>query len=391
MSDIIYNFQNIQLVNTVGVSGSEGFWFSDNGLRLWTTSGSTVFEYNLSVAFDVSTLSSTGRTLNIGAQQTNNRGLWFSPNGNRLFVSGLNPQAVFEYDLSVAFDITTAVYNGVSLSTGVADTSDIFFKSDGLQMYIAHAGGVRQYALTEAYNLSTAELFVNANIGRATDVFIKDDGTKLWITNPLTNLVRQFTLTTPFNVSSAVYDDFDINSGFTSFLGGFWISPTAGKFYLIFAGPSTLYEYNFEVIYPSTTTTTTLPPEPEPEPIPGLINLDELFTSLGIVGGNNNSKSQYDFYKGIIWSDGEITNTQYDFFKKIGLSRYDFFKQFINEREFYRSIAKPGSPEQLDPRIYDFKTFYEHAGEFLSSPDWILKYAAWNDGGAWFDNEVWID
>ena len=122
-----------------------------------------------------------------------------------------------------------------------------------------------------------------------------------------------------------------------------------------------------------------------------IINLDNLFTDLGIVGGNIFSKNQYEFYKGIQWNDGAVTNNQYEFFKKIGLSRYEFFKQFGSEREFYRSIKKPGVLGELDPRIYDFKTFYEHAGEFLPSPDWILKYSVWNDGGAWFDNEVWID
>jgi hypothetical protein len=118
-----------------------------------------------------------------------------------------------------------------------------------------------------------------------------------------------------------------------------------------------------------------------------IINLDNLFTSLGIVGGNVNSKNQYDFYKGIQWGDGEVTNTQYDFFKKIGMSRYDFFKQYINEREFYRSID--------DNRIFDFKTFYKHAGEYLipitPTDIWILETGFWNDENVWVDDDVWID
>jgi hypothetical protein len=118
-----------------------------------------------------------------------------------------------------------------------------------------------------------------------------------------------------------------------------------------------------------------------------IINLDNLFTSLGIVGGNVNSKNQYDFYKGIQWNDGQVTNTQYDFFKKIGMSRYDFFKQYISEREFYRSID--------DNRIFDFKTFYEHAGEYLvpitPTDIWILETGFWNDENAWVDDDFWID
>lgn len=114
-----------------------------------------------------------------------------------------------------------------------------------------------------------------------------------------------------------------------------------------------------------------------------MIDLDALFTSLGIVGGNPNSKGQYNFYKTIFWNDGDVTRSQYDFFKKVSTSRYEFFKQYVNEREFYRSID--------DVRIYDYKTFYEYAGEYLSSPDWILKRGDWNDIGAWFDEALWID
>ena len=115
-----------------------------------------------------------------------------------------------------------------------------------------------------------------------------------------------------------------------------------------------------------------------------MINLDTLFTSLGIVSGNPTAGNQYEFYKGIVWNDATITYDQYQFFEKIGVSRRDFFRTYAaNEREFYRSID--------DPRIYDFYTFYKYAGEYLSNQDWILKTGFWNDSFIWVDTAVWID
>lgn len=117
-----------------------------------------------------------------------------------------------------------------------------------------------------------------------------------------------------------------------------------------------------------------------------MINLAELFNTLGIVGGNTAAKNQYEFFKGIQWSDGSTTYNQYEFFKKVGNdSRYDFFKPYINEREFYRNID--------DVRIYDYKTFYQFAGESLGTivSDWILADGTWNDEGFWRDGDVWID
>lgn len=115
-----------------------------------------------------------------------------------------------------------------------------------------------------------------------------------------------------------------------------------------------------------------------------MINLDTLFGNLGIVSGNAAAQNQYEFYKGIVWNDATITYDQYEFFEKIGVSRRDFFRTYAaNEREFYRNTN--------DARIVDFYTFYKYAGEYLSFPDWILKYGTWNDVGAWFDSAVWID
>jgi hypothetical protein len=118
----------------------------------------------------------------------------------------------------------------------------------------------------------------------------------------------------------------------------------------------------------------------------GNIDISTLFGDLGIVSGNTNSKNQYEFYYGIVWDDDTITYNQYEFFQKVGMSRYDFFKQYGGEFEFYSNIS--------DPSIIDYKTFYEYAGSFLTTPtssDWILKFGYWEDNYFWVDTDVWKD
>jgi hypothetical protein len=118
----------------------------------------------------------------------------------------------------------------------------------------------------------------------------------------------------------------------------------------------------------------------------GNIDLSILFGDLGIVGGNNDANNQYEFYYGVVWDDNTITYNQYEFFQKIGLSRYDFFKPYGGEFSFYSNTT--------DNKISDYKTFYENAGFFLSNPvliGWILETAFWNDLGVWIDTEYWID
>jgi len=67
----------------------------------------------------------------------------------------------------------------------------------------------------------------------------------------------------------------------------------------------------------------------------GSIDLITLFGDLGIVSGNTNANNQYEFYYGIVWDDNTITYNQYEFFQKVGMSRYDFFKKSGSEYEFY--------------------------------------------------------
>ena len=95
-----------------------------------------------------------------------------------------------------------------------------------------------------------------------------------------------------------------------------------------------------------------------------MINLTTFFTSLGIVNGNTQAKSFYDFWYGIEFSDNTITYNITDFMTYLGTTRYEFFKSLnseypdvYDEYTFYKNID--------DVRIYDFKTFYEYAGEYF--------------------------
>lgn len=117
-----------------------------------------------------------------------------------------------------------------------------------------------------------------------------------------------------------------------------------------------------------------------------MIDLELLFATLGITAGNTSANNQYEFFKGIQWDDDSITYTQFAFFNKIGMSRYEFFKQYGNERTFYASID--------DARIKDFYTFYKYAGEYFGGAptfDWILESGDWSDTGVWKDASAWTD
>jgi hypothetical protein len=87
---------------------------------------------------------------------------------------------------------------------------------------------------------------------------------------------------------------------------------------------------------------------------------------LGVVGGVSGATNQYDLFNGLIFDDGFVSSSQYDFFNHLGTNRYEFFKSYnsvdpniVDEYTFYQNTS--------DPNIYNSNTFYTYAAEFIYS------------------------
>ena len=121
--------------------------FSGDGARMFVLGGLTdsVYRYNLSPAWDITTASYTSLK-SVTAQDTAPQGVTFSPDGTKMFVAGGANDSVYRYDLTTAWDITTASY--VSLkSVSAQDTYPygIRFSGDGTIMLVGGATGDSVY------------------------------------------------------------------------------------------------------------------------------------------------------------------------------------------------------------------------------------------------------
>jgi len=147
--------------------------------------GRDVNEYNLSTAWDISSASFL-QLFSVAAQDTNPQGLFFKPDGLKMYVAGVTGSSVYEYDLSTAWDVTTAVYLQL-FSVAGQDTqpTGVFFKPDGLKMYVVgnYGDNVYEYDLgiVTAITLPAAVVGAPSAIGvgdRVTyDFFTMDGGT----------------------------------------------------------------------------------------------------------------------------------------------------------------------------------------------------------------------
>ena len=197
-----------------------GGFFKDDGTKMYIigTSGTEVNEYTLSTAWDVSTASFI-QNFSVNAEDGAPQDLSFKSDGTKLYMVGTASDAVYEYNLSTAWDLSTASYssNSFSVLSQAASAQGLFFKPDGLKMYVACATNlaVYEYNLGTAWNVSTAayvqSFSVSSESSYTNGVFFKSDGTKMYITDLVNDYVYEYNLSTAWDISTASYSGDSLN------------------------------------------------------------------------------------------------------------------------------------------------------------------------------------
>lgn len=124
-----------------------GIHFRPNGTRMYIDDRvlEAVYQYNLSTAWDVSS-SSLHAVLDISAQQEEVRGVKLNDSGNRMYLMDTGRREVLEYHLSSSFDVRSASFIGVySVSSESSDPRGLSFNSDFDGFYITESTNNRVF------------------------------------------------------------------------------------------------------------------------------------------------------------------------------------------------------------------------------------------------------
>ena len=161
---------------------------------------------------DLANASYDSVSFSVAGQDSVPLGLAISEDGSKFYVTGNTNDSVFQYNLSSPWDITTASYSGNSLSVAAQDGSpfSIIFKTDGLKMYLvgSFTDTIYQYSLTTAWDISTASydsvsFSVTSQASFPVDVAFKGDGTKMYVLGNTVDTIFQYALSTAWDVSTA--------------------------------------------------------------------------------------------------------------------------------------------------------------------------------------------
>jgi sugar lactone lactonase YvrE len=227
-------------------------FFSPNGLKMYVTGSNSdnVNEYNLSTAWVVSS-AVFATSFSVNAQDTSPQGLFFRADGTKMYVLGSTNDTVFQYTLSTPWSVATASYDSISFSVAGQETTPtgIFFKPNGLTMYIVGSTGdaVYQYTLSTAWNVSTATFFqsfsVSGQESLPTGLSFTGDGSRMFVMGTTGDDVNVYNLTTPWDISTSAFVNVFSVSGQDTSPQGIYIKPDGTKMYILGSTNDTVFQY----------------------------------------------------------------------------------------------------------------------------------------------------
>jgi WD40 repeat protein len=177
----------------------------------------------------------------ISGQTARPEWVFFKPDGTKMYIgdgSGGSDNKVYEYTLSTAWDLDTLSYvQEFDVGVGYIDAG--YFRADGKKMYLNINGtgaandNIREYNLLTAWDISTATLLNTFNHATsASGIYFSPDGTQMFL--PLyTMYMQQYELLIPWNVTTAILrDTIDLRGYADYLLDGLYFKPDGSRMYL---------------------------------------------------------------------------------------------------------------------------------------------------------------
>ncbi len=192
--------------------------FNDDGTVLYMLgqTGDDINKYNLSIPYDISTAVFSSVALSVAAEETAPSDVLFNNNGTVLYVSGTSGDDINKYNLSIPYDISTAVFDSVALSVAATQTFPVamLYNGDGSKLFVLGStpDTIDSYNLSTPYDISSATfatttLDVSFEESSPRAMKYNVDGTKLFVIGTSDFEVNVYSLATPYEIGTATFSD----------------------------------------------------------------------------------------------------------------------------------------------------------------------------------------
>ena len=245
---------------SLGISGQNqfptGLFLKDDGTKVYMLGQNTFYQYALSTAWDISTGSYESKSFDSGTQTSFSEAVSFKSDGTIMYVtSRATTDAIYQYTLSTAWDVSTASYASkyLDVTSQEANPRAAYFKPDGSKVYVTGTGNdtIYQYALSTAWDVSTGSFetgksfSVSSQEGSPQSLYFSPSGDKVWTIGTVNQTVYQYSLSTAWDISTASYDSvsFSVSSQDTSVKELFYKND-GSKLYVVGDTNDNIYQYS---------------------------------------------------------------------------------------------------------------------------------------------------
>ena len=240
--------------------------FKSDGTRFWVIgSFQNVYQYDLSTAYDLSTKSTANTFYTVSSQESTPESFYIKPDGTSMYVVGGTNSTVYQYTLSTAYNVTTSSYasKSFSVSTQTSSPAGLYFKDDGTKMYVSNnSSTIYQYSLSTAWDVSTASydsvsFSTSGESSFVSDIMFADSGSVMLVIARNESTAIKYSLSTAWDLSTATSDgSFSFASYGTQSATAQWAATFANSGQLLYAVQKDTDPLVYEFSSLSTTTLT---------------------------------------------------------------------------------------------------------------------------------------
>lgn len=209
-----------------------GIFFRPDGKKLYHVSNSglndyTITEQTLNTAWDISTHTSVTHTFNPPTatggsySYSHAQNMFIKPDGLMLFYADADTDKVIAHTLSTPWDLSSInTSSSAELQIGSEGTlKGIYFSPDGTKLFVHGftTDLIRRYTLSTAWDITTATAHSTGACGDVPlGLWFKKDGTRMYVTDNQHDAIRQWNLTTAWDISGVTKtnysDEFDLST-----------------------------------------------------------------------------------------------------------------------------------------------------------------------------------
>lgn len=258
--DFSWHIASASYVKAISISQQDpsalGLFFKSDGTKMYLVGdwNDAIYQYALSTPWDIST-AATDKSRGVSSQDVSPSGIFFKPDGTKMYMAGSSGGEMNEYALSTPWDISTTSHTQVfSVATQEIHPRGVFFRPDGRKIYIVgtESDNVNEYTLSTPWDISTALHSQVFNISfqetSPQDISFKSDGKKMYIIGTDSSAISEYDLYTSWDISTASYTQVFSVATQEIYPRAVFFKPDGSKMYVIGTDSDNVSEYNLGLI-----------------------------------------------------------------------------------------------------------------------------------------------